>query len=54
MEFVQGFNKVIQRGNFSYNSLHPEITKALLVRARKDEMIIEWETESVQKKYKKV
>ncbi|MBK7107065.1 MAG: glycosyl hydrolase family 38 [Ignavibacteriae bacterium] len=51
-EFIQGYNKVIQRGNFPYHSPHPDITKALLVRARKGEMVIEWQTEVVPKNYK--
>ncbi|MBK8946895.1 MAG: glycosyl hydrolase family 38 [Ignavibacteriae bacterium] len=51
-EFIQGYEKIIQRGNFSYHSPHPDITKALLVRARKGEMVIEWQTESVPKSYK--
>lgn len=51
MEFVQGFNKVIQRGNFTYHSPHPEISKSLLVRAKKEEMIIEWQTETIPSNY---
>ncbi|MFZ1289576.1 MAG: glycoside hydrolase family 38 C-terminal domain-containing protein [Melioribacteraceae bacterium] len=51
-EFIQGYNKIIQRGNFTYHSPHPDITKALLVRARKGEMVIEWQTEIVPQNYK--
>ena len=46
-KFIQGFDKVLQRGNFAYHSPHPDISQALLVRAKKEEAVIEWQTEPV-------
>jgi len=45
--YLTGFKKAISGQEFSYHSMSPDITSALLVRANSGKMVMEWETAPV-------
>ncbi|TFH33784.1 MAG: hypothetical protein E4G95_09230, partial [Bacteroidia bacterium] len=46
-KLLAGYNKYIRGEQFSYHSLRPDVSDAMLVRAMGKEMYIEWESEAI-------